>query len=71
MQETWVRSWVQEDPWVGNCNPIQYACLENPMDRGAWWAKAHQVEKVRYDWATEHAWHTNTKTIKMQIMENC
>ena len=45
---------------VGNCNPIQYSCLENPMDRGAWWAKAHQVEKVRYDWSTEYAWHTNT-----------
>ena len=28
-----------------NSNPFQYSCLENPMDRGAWWATAHGVEK--------------------------
>ena len=27
----------------GNGNPFQYACLENPMDRGAWWATVHWV----------------------------
>ena len=27
----------------GNCNPLQYSCLENPMDRGAWWATVHGV----------------------------
>ena len=26
----------QEHPWSGNGNPLQYSCLENPMDRGAW-----------------------------------
>ena len=26
-------------------NPLQYSCLENPMDRGAWWATAHEVVK--------------------------
>ena len=25
----------------GNGNPLQYSCLENPMDRGAWWATVH------------------------------
>ena len=25
-------------PGVGNGNPLQYCCLENPMDRGVWWA---------------------------------
>ena len=25
-------------PGEGNCNPLQYSCLENPMDRGTWWA---------------------------------
>ena len=25
-------------PGEGNSNPLQYSCLENPMDRGAWWA---------------------------------
>ena len=27
----------------GNGNPFQYSCLENPMDRGAWWATVHGV----------------------------
>ena len=27
----------------GNGNPFQYSCLENPMDRGAWWAEVHGV----------------------------
>ena len=30
-------------PGVGNGNPLQYSCLENPMDRGAWRAKVHRV----------------------------
>jgi len=29
----------------GNGNLLQYSCLENPMDRGAWWAIAHGVAK--------------------------
>ena len=29
----------------GNGNPLQYSCLENPMDGGAWWAKVHGVTK--------------------------
>ena len=32
-------------PGEGNGNPLQYSCLENPMDRGAWWATAHGVAK--------------------------
>ena len=27
----------------GNGNPLQYSCLENPVDRGAWWAAVHEV----------------------------
>ena len=34
-------------PGEGNGNPLQYSCLENPMDRGAWWATAHRVTKSR------------------------
>ena len=30
-------------PGEGNGNPLQYSCLENPMDRGAWWATAYNV----------------------------
>ena len=30
-------------PGEGNDNPLQYSCLENSMDRGAWWATVHGV----------------------------
>ena len=30
-----------KSPGGGNGNPLQYSCLENPMDRGAWWAAVH------------------------------
>ena len=46
MRETWVQSLGWEDPpGEGNGNPLQYSCLENPMDRGAWWATVHGVAK--------------------------
>jgi len=32
-------------PGVGNGNPLQYSSLENPMERGAWWATVHGVAK--------------------------
>ena len=32
-------------PGIGNSNPLQYSCLENPMDREAWWAIVHKVAK--------------------------
>ena len=32
---------------VGNDTPLQYSCLENPMDGGAWWAPVHGVAKSR------------------------
>ena len=34
-------------PGGGNDNPLQYSCLENSMDRGAWWAIVHGVAKSR------------------------
>ena len=33
----------------GNCNLLQYSCLENSMDRGDWQATAHGVKKVRHN----------------------
>ena len=32
-------------PRGGHGNPLSYSCLENPMDRGAWWATVHGVTK--------------------------
>ena len=34
-------------PGEGGGNPLQYSCLENPMDRGTWWAAVHGVTKSR------------------------
>ena len=33
-------------PGEGNGNPVQYSCLGNPMDRGAWWATVHGVAEL-------------------------
>ena len=32
-------------PGGGHGNPLEYSCLENPMDRGVWWATGHRVAK--------------------------
>ena len=36
-------------PVVGNGNPLQYSRLENPMDRGAWWASVHAAAKSQHN----------------------
>ena len=47
--ETRVQSLDWEDPGIGegHGNPLQYSCLENSMDSGAWWAVVHGVTKSR------------------------
>ena len=40
-------------PGEGNGNPLQYSCLENPMDRGAWRATVHGVARVGHDLVTK------------------
>ena len=42
-----------KSPGEGNGNPLQYPCLGNPMDRGAWWAIVHGVARVVHDLATK------------------
>ena len=37
--------WVKKIPWRRKWQHIQYPCLDNPMDRGAWWAIVHGVTK--------------------------
>ena len=36
---------LRRSPGEGNSNPLQYSCLGNPIDRGAWWATVHGVAK--------------------------
>ena len=40
-------------PGGGNGNPLQYSCLENPMDTGGWRTTVHGVARVRHDLATK------------------
>ena len=54
-------------PGGGHGNPLQYSCLRNPMDRGAWWATVHGAEKNRtwLKWPSTHTHiyiHTHTHT---------
>ena len=59
MPETWVQSLGWRDSLEENGNPLQYSCLENPLDRRAWWAITHGVI-VRHDWETNtHNAHTS------------
>ena len=44
---------LEEIPWEGNGNPLQYSCLGNPMDRGAWWASVHGIARVGHDLVTK------------------
>ena len=56
MQEMRVQSLSQEDPLAGeNGNPLQYFCLGNPIDRGAWWATVHpwSHKRVGHDLGTK------------------
>ena len=47
-QEIWVRSLGQgRSPGERNGNTLQYSCLENLMDTGAWWVAVHGVSKSR------------------------
>ena len=51
-------------PGEGNGNPLQYFCLGNPMDRGAWWAIDYGVAKrVRHDLMTKQEMDYNLKKL--------
>ena len=39
-------------PGEGSGYPLQYSCLENSMDRGAWWATVQQAAKSGHNWVT-------------------
>ena len=44
---------LERYPEEGNSNPLQYSRLENPMDRGAWWATVHGAAKSQ-TWLSTH-----------------
>ena len=43
-----------QSPGGGHGNPLQYSCLENPMDRGTWWATVHRITESDMSEATQH-----------------
>ena len=45
--ETGLLPELGKSPGGGDGYPLQYSCLENPMDRGAWWATVHGITKNR------------------------
>ena len=51
--------WVGKTPWRGHSNPLQCSCLENPMDRGAWWATVQRSKRVRHNWNDLAHTHTS------------
>ena len=58
--------WVRKIPWRRKWLTLQYPCLENPMDGGAWWATVHGVAKSR-TWLGDHV--TAKSKRKLQLRE--
>ena len=52
-------------PGEGNGYPLQYSCLENPMDRWVWWAT---VKRVAKSWTRLSNWHTHTSREDGQLV---
>ena len=48
--------WIGKIPWRRHDNPLQCSCLENPMDRRAWWSTGHRLAKSRTQpkWISKH-----------------
>ena len=51
MRETWIQFLGWEVPLEKEMSPLQYSCLDNSMDRGAWQATVHGLTRVGHDLA--------------------
>jgi len=50
----------------GNGTPLQYSCLENPMDRGAWWAAVHEVAKSQ-TWLSDFTFPSHFHALEKEM----
>ena len=65
MQETWETGSIPglgRSPGGGHGNPLQYSCLENPMDRGAWWASPWGRKELNMTFHNLKRWPMRTKS---------
>ena len=60
--------WLGGSPGKGNGHTLQYSCLENPMDRGDWWATVHGVEELD---TTEQLTHTLSTSPRKGRLAKC
>ena len=61
MQDVQSLGW-EDPPGEGDGHPLQYSCLENPKDRGAWWATGHDWVAITFQWGSQEKplwlrWH--------------
>ena len=54
----------------GNGNPVQHACLGNPMNRGVWWATIHGITRFGYDLVTKPPPPPVIRTISSSVLVN-
>ena len=57
--------WVWKIPGGGHGNPLQYSCLENPRDRGAWWAAVYGMAQSR----TRLKWLSSSSSMLLRLMK--
>ena len=50
-------------PGGGHGNPLQYSCLQNPMDRGAWWARAMRSKRVGHNGSNRVCTHAQVMLV--------
>ena len=56
-------------PGGGHGHPLQYSCLENSMDRGAWWAAVHGAQRVEHNLVTNtHTFHSIYPSVFMLLL---
>ena len=63
----WI-SGLGRSPEEGNGYPLQYSCLENLMDRGAWWVQSMRLQRAKHDWVTLSHTHTEVELLNLMVI---